>query len=248
MSQVSPKHIAVIPDGNARWAKSQGLTRFEGYQQGANRLRDLIDCLASYSVDALTVFVFSSENQGRSSVEVRYIEQLMVKMLRDHLRSLHDHGVKVFFFGALDALAAKTRSGVEDAMALTEHNTGLQLNFGLHYSGRWHVAGLAKHIASSVARGDLDPASVDADYVAQWMRASSWSEPDLLIRTGFEQRVSNFMLWHLAYTELYFPACYWPDFSQQHLDEALLAFAKRQRRYGLHVAAEEDKEWVNDGT
>jgi undecaprenyl diphosphate synthase len=231
-----PRHVAIIPDGNGRWAESRGLSRIQGYQRGVERLKKLIDHLVSHAISEATVFAFSCENQGRPAFEVRYIEQLIARTLHEYATQLHARQIKLLFFGDLSRLNKHNQKIIQAAMDKTAQNNGLRLNIGLHYSGRWHVAKMVQDMARSVEQGTLQVDAIDQDYIADWMCKGSWSEPDLLIRTGHEQRMSNFMLWHLAYTELHFPACFWPDFAEEQFDEALQVYAKRQRRYGLHFS------------
>ncbi|WP_461162065.1 polyprenyl diphosphate synthase [Simplicispira piscis] len=222
---VPPHHIAIVMDGNGRWAKRRFLPRLAGHKQGVDVLRRCVQACAQRGVGVLTVFAFSSENWNRPADEVSGLMELLAKALSREVPQLCKDGVQLHFVGARDGLSEKVQSGLLQGEAATAHNTRLVLNVCFNYGGRWDVAQAAAALA---ARGEpITEASLDSA-----MALAHVPDPDLLIRTGGEMRLSNFLLWQAAYAELYFSEKLWPDFDDAALDEAIAAFHARERRFG----------------
>jgi len=217
-----PRHIAVVMDGNGRWAQKRFLPRVAGHKQGVEAVRTLIRAGSERGVDVLTVFAFSSENWQRPADEVSFLMDLFLRALREEVQKLHSNGVRFRVVGDVSVLGAETRSLIEEAEALTAANSRLCLNVAVNYGGRWDIE---QAVAKATAAGE-------SAAFAQWLSFAGQPDPDLFIRTGGERRVSNFMLWQLAYTELYFSDILWPDFDEAELASALAWFAGRERRYG----------------
>ncbi len=230
--QDKPRHVAIIMDGNGRWAQRRGLPRPAGHREGVKAVRRIVEACREQEIEALTLFAFSSENWRRPRTEVRLLMDLLVSTLKKEVRDLHRNNVQVSFVGDRSAFSSKLQQLMEDTEALTRKNDGLKLAIALNYGGRWDITEAARRIARQVAEGVLEPGDVDEDTLAANLSLADWPEPDLFIRTGGEQRISNFLLWQLAYTELYFTDILWPDFDADRLEEALLWFSGRQRRFG----------------
>lgn len=232
-SATVPRHIAVIMDGNGRWARRRHLPRSAGHRAGQKAVRAIIEQCARRGVDALTLFAFSSENWQRPDEEIGNLMGLFLKALNDEVPELHKQQVRLRFIGALEQFSDKLRAGMQQAEQLTQANPGLQLQVAIGYGGRWDITQATQRLAQRVATGELEPASITEEDVAQARMLADIVEPDLFIRTGGEQRISNFLLWDLAYTELYFCDTLWPDFDAAALDAALAWFASRERRFGM---------------
>jgi undecaprenyl diphosphate synthase len=217
-----PRHIAVVMDGNGRWAQKRFLPRVAGHKQGVEAVRTLIRAGSERGVEALTVFAFSSENWQRPADEVSFLMDLFLRALREEVQKLHSNSVRFRVVGDVSAFPAETRLLIAEAEALTEANTRLCLNVAVNYGGRWDIE---QAVAKAAAAGD-------ASAFARWLSFAGQPDPDLFIRTGGERRVSNFMLWQLAYTELYFSDILWPDFDEAELARALAWYASRERRFG----------------
>lgn len=217
-----PRHIAVVMDGNGRWAQKRFLPRVAGHKQGVEAVRTLIRAGSERGVDVLTVFAFSSENWQRPADEVSFLMDLFLRALREEVQKLHSNGVRFRVVGDVSVLGAETRSLIEEAEALTAANSRLCLNVAVNYGGRWDIE---QAVAKATAAGE-------SAAFAQWLSFAGQPDPDLFIRTGGERRVSNFMLWQLAYTELYFSDILWPDFDEAELARALAWYASRERRFG----------------
>ena len=217
-----PRHIAVVMDGNGRWAQKRFLPRVAGHKQGVEAVRALIRSAAERGVEVLTVFAFSSENWQRPPDEVSFLMDLFLRALREEVQKLHSNGVRFRVVGDVSALGTETRSLIAEAEALTAANTRLCLNVAVNYGGRWDIE---QAVAKATAAGD-------ATAFAQWLSFAGQPDPDLFVRTGGERRISNFMLWQLAYTELYFSETLWPDFDEAEFVHALTWFASRERRFG----------------
>ena len=228
-----PTHIAVIMDGNGRWAKSRSLPRHAGHRSGVKSVRQTVELAANRGVSYLTLFAFSSENWGRPAEEVSRLMGLFLEALQREVDDLHRNNVRVVFIGARDQLQADLVKKIELAEQKTKDNDGLQLSVAVAYGGRWDIVNAAKKVASRIARGEVSADELDDEKFAAELALGDMPDPDLLIRTGGERRISNFLLWNLAYAELYFCDSLWPDFSEQHFDDALEFYASRQRRYGF---------------
>ncbi len=227
-----PKHVAIIMDGNGRWAQNRGLPRAAGHQAGFQTTRDIVESCARRRIDALTLFAFSSENWGRPEQEVGLLMDLFLRGLKSEVSKLNENNVCVTFIGERTAFSDKLQSEMLTAESTTENNTGLQLNIAVNYGGRWDIVEAAKKLALSVKQGDLEPDDISIEKFSSAVSLTNVSDPDLFIRTGGEKRISNYLLWQLAYTELYFTDVLYPDFSDDDLENALTFYAGRQRRFG----------------
>lgn len=227
-----PVHIAIIMDGNGRWAKAKGLPRTAGHKKGAESLRTVMNCCRDAGIRYLTVYAFSSENWKRPAEEISDLMQLLQHYLRQEMQTLHEHKIRLRFIGDLSLLNETIRDQAEDATRQTEDYNDFTLTIALSYGGRQEIVRAATALAEQVASGNLNPADIDESRFTEALDTAGLPEPDLLIRTGGEQRISNFLLWQSAYTEFYFTETLWPDFALPHFKDALDEFAKRERRYG----------------
>ncbi|MGD8558383.1 MAG: isoprenyl transferase [Gammaproteobacteria bacterium] len=227
-----PRHIAIIMDGNGRWAKSRMMPRFAGHRAGVEAVRGVAESCAKKGVETLTLFAFSSENWRRPAKEVGLLMDLLHSALGREVKRLHENNVRLRFIGDRTAFSDKLQARLLEGEASTKDNTGLNLVVAINYGGRWDIAHAARAIARQVKKGDIEVDDIDEELFASCLSLNDLPEPDLFIRTGGEQRISNFLLWHLAYTELFFTDTLWPDFNEQTLMQALDSFARRQRRFG----------------
>jgi undecaprenyl diphosphate synthase len=227
-----PRHVAVIMDGNGRWAKARGLPRIAGHRKGLEAVRSLVQACGEHGIPYLTLFAFSSENWRRPEPEVRLLLELFLTALGKEVRRLHSNGVRFRVIGDIERFGDKITAGIRDGEALTRDNPGLMLTIAANYGGRWDIAQACRQLARAAAAGGLDPETIAPDSLEPYLSMAGVPEPDLFIRTGGEQRISNFLLWQLAYTELYFTPLLWPDFGREAFDAALVSFAGRQRRFG----------------
>lgn len=227
-----PKHIAVIMDGNGRWAKAKGLKRTDGHRQGAESLRTILKACPELGVEYLTVYAFSSENWNRPQEEVSELMRLLVFYLQGEVKTLKESDIRLKIIGDRQRLAASVQKQIEKAEAATAACSSFQLTVCLSYGARQEMIHAIQDIARDVAAGAVKPDAIDEKMLEQKLYTHELPVPDLLIRTGGEHRLSNFLLWQSAYTELYFTDTLWPDFSAAHLQEACDDFAKRERRYG----------------
>jgi len=228
----SPQHVAIIMDGNGRWARSRGLPRPAGHRASVKVVRRVVEECANHGVQLLTLFAFSSENWRRPPNEVGMLMNLFLDVLVREIEDLHRSGVRMRFIGDRDSLGAELAERMITAEALTEHNTGLSLQVAVAYGGRWDIVQACRSLAVDAAAGRIEPALIGDAEIEGRLALAGLRDPDLLIRTGGEQRISNFLLWNLAYTELYFTEVLWPEFSSAHLDAAFAHFLCRERRYG----------------
>ena len=228
-----PRHIAIIMDGNGRWAKSQGKTRVFGHREGVRSVREIVEACARIDVSYLTLYTFSTENWKRPKDEVSMLMRLLVSSLRQELDSLHENGVRIMTMGETHKLPPDALQQRQRALERTRDHTGLTLNLALSYSGRWDIVRAMKRLALDVRSGRISPEDVDEKLISSYLSTASLPDPDLLIRTSGELRLSNFLLWELAYTELYISQCYWPDFRTHQLADAIRSFQSRERRFGL---------------
>ncbi len=227
-----PRHVAIIMDGNGRWARRRGMPRIAGHRRGVEVVREMVRCCGRLGVDHLTLFAFSSENWRRPRAEVEFLVELLISTLENEIRKLHEGGVNLRIIGDLDRFGARVRALVSDAQRLTSENSKLNLTIAINYGGRWDMTQAARGIARAVAEGRLDPERIEESTVSGFLSTTGIPDPDLFIRTGGETRISNFLLWQLAYTELYFTDVLWPDFDGSALEAAIASFAGRQRRFG----------------
>jgi undecaprenyl diphosphate synthase len=227
-----PRHIAIIMDGNGRWARSRMLPRPVGHREGVKSVRRVVEACIDKGVRALTLFAFSSENWRRPTEEVSLILGLFVHTLQKEVNSLDRNGVRLRFIGDRDAFSEDLQTLIEKSEMQTRNNTKLDLVIAANYGGQWDITRAFQHLAGRIESGELHAKDITGDVIADEMSMSDLPLPDLFIRTGGEQRISNFLLWQLAYTELYFTDVLWPAFAERQLDEALLWYANRQRRFG----------------
>ena len=227
-----PGHVAVIMDGNGRWARARGLPRYRGHAAGMKSVREVLEGAIEAGVPVLTLFAFSQENWQRPAREVSALMTLLQRYVKKEREELREQGVEVRVYGDLDRLAAAPRRAVEEIQEVTRGGSALALNLMISYGGRSEIVHAARALAEDVAAGRLDPSAIDEELFGQRLFTSGLPDPDLLIRTSGEQRISNFMLWQLAYTELYITPTLWPDFTREHLFEAILAYQQRERRFG----------------
>jgi undecaprenyl diphosphate synthase len=227
-----PQHIAIIMDGNGRWAHSRMLPRYVGHREGVKAVRRIVEACRNKGVKVLTLFAFSSENWRRPSDEVGLLMDLFIRTLKKEIDTLHRNGIRVRFIGDYTAFPNDLRELIVQAESRTRENSKLDLVIAANYGGHWDVTQACRRVAARVASGELEPAEITTQMIAGEMALADLPYPDLFIRTGGEQRVSNFLLWQLAYTELYFTEILWPAFDEQALDEALESYARRQRRFG----------------
>jgi len=232
-----PRHIAIIMDGNGRWAQARGLPRIAGHRQGAEAVRRAVRAVNEMGIPYLTLFGFSSENWGRPAGEVRDLMGLLRHFLRGEIAELHKNGVRLRIIGELGRLAADIVTLIDNAMALTRDNQGLNLTVALSYGGRAEIVAAARAIAVEAAAGRLAPDAVDEAAIACRLFTAGVPDPDLLIRTSGEQRISNFLLWQCAYAELVFTKTLWPDFGPAELERAIADYSGRERRYGASVGS-----------
>ena len=227
-----PRHIAIVMDGNGRWAKARFQPRSFGHNAGRKAVRDVIEGCVRQGVEALTLFAFSSENWQRPEDEVSALMGLFLRALDKEVDELHAQGVRLRFIGELASFSDELRQRMERAMARTAQNTRLQLNIAVNYGGRWDIVQAARQAALAIGRGELTAEALDEATLGRWMSLAELPPLDLFIRTGGEQRISNFLLWQAAYAELYFTDTLWPDFDQACLARAIDDYARRERRYG----------------
>ena len=223
-----PRHIAIIMDGNRRWAKARGLVEMDGHAAGVEAIREVIRHAVRRGIEVLSLYAFSRENWARSDDEVGYLFFLLEKVIRNETDELKAQGARVRLLGRMEELPPDTRTSIEEALDATSGGRRLQLNIAFNYSGRTELVDAARNLA---ARG-LRPDEIDEDVLAESLYTTGLPDPDMVIRTGGEQRLSNFLIWQAAYAEIYFCPILWPDFGPDALDEAIIEFAGRQRRYG----------------
>jgi undecaprenyl diphosphate synthase len=227
-----PQHIAVIMDGNGRWAKQQGAARVFGHRSAIKAVREVTEGCAELGVKFLTLYAFSTENWNRPKFEVDALMTLLVHTIKGEIKTLMDNNVQLATIGQIDSLPADCRRELADAIQVTQHNTGLTLILALSYSGRWEILQAARQLAVAVRDGQIQPDQINEALFSQHLTTGGIPDPELMIRTSGEMRISNFMLWQLAYSELYMPEVLWPDFRKKHLYEAILSYQQRERRFG----------------
>jgi len=226
------KHVAIIMDGNRRWADAKGLPRLVGHREGVNSLKRLVQHVGAAGLKYLTVYAFSSENWQRSREEVQYLFDLFGKVLADELSELCENKVKLTFIGQLDKIPADLFKSLQKAMQVTKENRGLSLQVALNYGSRLEITEAVKRIAVAARSGHITPEDIDDRLIESYLYTGGMPDPELIIRTGGEMRLSNYLLWQAAYAELYVTEVLWPDFTPEHFDEALKEFVRRERRYG----------------
>lgn len=228
-----PTHIAIIMDGNGRWAKRRGLPRVAGHREGVKSVRDVVEACAQLGVKYLTLFAFSTENWRRPKEEIDTLMKLLIRTLRSETEKLHKNDIKLMAIGDIDSLPKEVRQELKEAMEKTKNNKRMVLNLALSYSGRWEIIEAVKEIARDVKKGKVKIEEIDDKLFSNYLKTAGIPDPDLLIRTSGEFRISNFLLWQIAYTELYITDCLWPDFRRKHLYEAIRDYQRRERRFGM---------------
>lgn len=227
-----PEHIVVVMDGNGRWAKQRFMPRTAGHKAGVKATRTIVESCVENRIGALTLFAFSSENWRRPDQEVSSLMELFLTTLQSEVKKLHEQSVRMRFIGDISAFSDKLQGKIRQAEELTADNPGMNLNIAVNYGGRWDVANACKVLAEKIESGEIKSSDIDASMINQHVALADLPEPDLFIRTGGEKRISNFLIWQLAYTELYFADTLWPDFGRDELADAINWFMNRQRRFG----------------
>ena len=227
-----PKHIAIIMDGNGRWAKEKGEDRLFGHYSGVESVRNIVEGCAELSIEYLTLYAFSTENWDRPRDEVTGLMELLVQTIKEEVSTLNKNNIRLHVIGNIEMLPSSAHAELDDACEATKNNTGLNLVMALSYSSRWEIINAVKEIADEVKNKKLSPEEIDNKTFEQHLCTASFPDPELMIRTSGEYRISNFLLYQLAYSELYFTDTLWPDFRKENLYEALLDFQSRERRFG----------------
>lgn len=227
-----PVHIAIIMDGNGRWAKERGHDRLFGHHEGVQSVRDVVEASSELGIQYLTLYAFSTENWDRPTDEVQGIMELLVSTIRKEVDTLKKNNIRLHVIGDIDLLPPQCQQELAEAMSLTQENTGLHLIMALSYSSRWEIIRAAKKMALDVKAGNIQAEKIDQTLFNTYLCTKDFPDPELMIRTGGEYRVSNFLLYQLAYAELYFTAARWPDFRKENLYEAIVDFQSRERRFG----------------
>lgn len=227
-----PGHVAIIMDGNGRWAKKRILTRVKGHERGADTVRSIVRISRELGISVLTLYAFSTENWQRPEREVSALMKLLEKFLTAERRELHEKGIRLNAIGQLERLPANVRTALGDAMTLTAKNSGMVLNLALSYGSRTEITGAVKTLARKAAQGDIDPENITEDDIRSALYTADLPDPDLLIRTSGEMRISNFLLWQIAYSEIFITDTLWPDFGPDEFVDILKAYQLRDRRFG----------------
>jgi len=228
-----PQHVVIVMDGNGRWAERQGLPRIEGHKAGVHSVKRMVTACLHKKIGCLSLFAFSSENWSRPADEVNFLMELFLEALKKEITELNQHGVCMRFTGDRSALSEVLQNQMTEAEEVTCNNRQLILNIVVNYGGKWDIVSAAKKMTLAVLQGQLAYDDIDEKHFAHFLDTKSLPDPDLFIRTSGELRISNFFLWQLAYTELFFTDIYWPDFDEHQFALALEAFGKRKRRFGL---------------
>ena len=228
----NPRHIAIIMDGNGRWAEKRFMPRAVGHQSGVKAVRKIVECCAAKNIEVLTLFAFSSENWRRPEQEVSLLMSLFMSTLQGEINKLDRNNIRLRFIGDRAAFSDSLQKKMAEGEEQTKNNTALTLVIAANYGGHWDICQAIQQVQDKMATGELAPQKITPQLLNQYLSTAGLPEPDLFIRTGGEERVSNFMLWQLAYTELYFTPILWPDFDQQALEQAIISFKGRQRRFG----------------
>lgn len=229
---VVPKHVAIIMDGNGRWAKQRGKLRVSGHRAGIKSVRSSVSFAIKHQIESLTLYAFSSENWNRPEQEVHSLMELFVFALDNEVKSLHKHNVKLSVIGDINRFSPKLQERIRRGVELTSNNSGLCLNIAANYGGRWDIVNTAKKMAEQVLTEKLSLDDINENTFNRFINLHEQSEIDLVIRTGGEHRISNFLLWQIAYAEFYFTDILWPDFNESEFEKAIISFAQRDRRFG----------------
>ncbi len=235
MKNIKPDHIAIIMDGNGRWASNKKKSRRYGHKKGASTAKNIVKIAGSNKIKYLTLYAFSTENWGRPTKEVRLLMSLFIETLENEIDELNSNNVSIRFIGDRENLSKKLRDKMKNAEKITLDNTGLNLYVALAYGARWDILNAIKGIVTRVKENQLDESKIDENTLSSYLQLGDIPDPDLLIRTGGEKRISNFLLWNIAYTELFFCDCLWPEFNEKEFFNALNFYSKRKRRFGSSV-------------
>ena len=235
MKNIKPDHIAIIMDGNGRWASNKKKSRRYGHKKGASTAKNIVKIAGSNEIKYLTLYAFSTENWGRPTKEVRLLMSLFIETLENEIDELNSNNVSIRFIGDRENLSKKLRDKMKNAEKITLDNTGLNLYVALAYGARWDILNAIKGIVTKVKENHLDESKIDENTLSSHLQLGDIPDPDLLIRTGGEKRISNFLLWNIAYTELFFCDCLWPEFNEKEFFNALNFYSKRKRRFGSSV-------------
>jgi len=227
-----PKHVAVIMDGNGRWAKQHGKPRVFGHRNGIKSVREISEAAAELGIQYLTLYAFSTENWSRPKLEVDALMLLLIQTVKKELKTLNDNSIKLNAIGDLQSLPSKTHQALLEGIEDTKHNDRMTLNLALNYSSRWEITNSVKEIAKDIKAGKIDAEDISDKLLESYLTTSGMPDPELMIRTSGEHRISNYLLWQLAYSELYFTDVFWPDFRKEHFYKALVDFQSRERRFG----------------
>lgn len=233
IEQLVPKHVAIIMDGNGRWAKQRGKIRTFGHKAGAEAVRKAVAFARRNGIESLTLFAFSSENWKRPATEVSVLMELFMSVLKSEIKKLDDNDIRLRIIGDKEAFSKRLQKRMSEAEAQTQSNSGLNLNIAANYGGQWDITQASRKLAEKVKAGEMEPREITEQAIAGELMMADQPLPDLLIRTGGEHRISNFLLWQLAYAELYFTSVLWPDFDDTVFAQAITDFAQRERRFGL---------------
>jgi Undecaprenyl pyrophosphate synthetase (EC 2.5.1.31) len=241
-NQSMPKHVAIIMDGNGRWAQQRGKIRVAGHKAGVASVRQVVSIASRMGINALTLFAFSSENWRRPATEVSALMELFMFVLAREVRKLHDSNIRLRVVGDIHGFSERLQKKIREAEALTGSNTGMTLNIAANYGGRWDIVQATQKIAIKLANGSLMPEQIDEALLAEHLSMADIPDVDLLIRTGGDHRISNFLLWQIAYAELYFTPVLWPDFGEEQFLDAIASFVSRERRFGC--TGDQIKNWL----
>ncbi|MBL7128538.1 MAG: isoprenyl transferase [Ignavibacteria bacterium] len=228
-----PKHVAIIMDGNGRWAKQKGKTRIFGHKEGVNSVRDIVEVSGQLGIKYLTLYTFSTENWKRPKSEVTILMKLLIKALQDETDRLHENDVKLITTGNLDTLPDRVSQELNDAIDKTKDNKRMTLNLALSYSGRWDIVNAVKNIYKDFENSKQLYNNLNEEKFSEYLATKNLPDPDLLIRTGGDYRISNFLLWQLAYTEIFIEQKFWPEYRRKHFYQAITEYQKRERRFGM---------------
>ncbi len=230
--QKLPKHIAVIMDGNGRWAKTKGASRIFGHQNGVKSVKETVEAAAELGVEYLTMYAFSTENWNRPADEVQALMELLIKTIYDETPTLNKNNIRLLAIGDIKSLPAKCQQQLKDAMNETAKNTRLNLVLALSYSSKWEILNAVKQIAEEVKQGKISSDKINEQVFESYLSTAGMPQPELMIRTSGEHRISNFLLWQLAYAEFYFTDVFWPDFRREDFYKAIISYQQRERRFG----------------
>jgi undecaprenyl diphosphate synthase len=231
-TKLLPKHIAIIMDGNGRWAKQKGMMRAFGHENGTKSVRQTVEASAELGIKNLTLYAFSTENWNRPKLEIQTLMKLLVSSLKKEIKTLQDNDIKLSAIGALNSLPTKVHKELFEVIENTKDNSRMTLTLALSYGSREEIINTVKEISIKVKNNIISPENIDESIINEHLYTQNLPDVDLLIRTSGEQRISNFLLWQIAYAELYFTSVLWPDFTKQHLYEAIIEYQKRERRFG----------------